>query len=364
MSEAHDYHEFIPFRSPKKYSYAIWHNPEAPEDGYLAAESRPKYVRKVQRRYEFQHVHDRDTWMMDVAFISKNLHQGEGSRRSSAEEQEKNMALLDAVQAERLLEDNGDTDMARRTQRIVAYNEKERKVKQSHELVVILLHCTSRFALAWILPSRKAANFQQYLQSAFDAGVRIGTLITDGELGIIKAVRDYNAQQPPSFRINHIVHNMSDPNTFHTQLAPIDRFVRTLRDMFFNLGQLDHNLKLNRDVLQYVIHFYNRTYHATLSKLMGFKITPIQVFKSWRLQDEITRRISSHNYMAVDFDSPLSTVYVYQPPQPLRKRRTPYKNDVYEVKRAPPSKGRYIVRNTRNNDESEELRSHLVYPRT
>ena len=192
----------------------------------------PRIVKKVQRRLTLHHVHGKKTWMSDYMVI------------------------------------NGKN-------------------------VINFIHCNTRYWLAQIVPNQSAqhaANLLMFLvqkepYTEYDYPL-IDTLISDDAQGlnrsrIIKSICN-NAH------INQIVYNMTQ--TPHSYLAIVDRISRTLRDMCFNCWRKDPNWELNEETLTELLSIYNRTPHDTLSKTMGFDVSPEQALIHKNLQDELVRR--------------------------------------------------------------------------
>jgi hypothetical protein len=78
----------------------------------------------------------------------------------------------------------------------------------------------------------------------------------------------------------------------HTSLAIIDRIIRTIRDIAHNWGTAD----INPPVMNHIIEIYNKAPHDTLSKIMGFPVSPTEAQKSPELESEIIRRIIAQNH--------------------------------------------------------------------
>ena len=74
----------------------------------------------------------------------------------------------------------------------------------------------------------------------------------------------------------------------------IDRLIRTLRMMNFNLG---NDKEIEPAVMEFLIDEYNNSPHGTLSKLLKQNVTPNDVDNDIRLETEICRRIARQNYM-------------------------------------------------------------------
>ena len=110
----------------------------------------------------------------------------------------------------------------------------------------------------------------------------------------------------------------------HGSLALVDRFVRTLRDMTFNAGY-----KLTPFVLKEMVRQYNNAPHSTLSKWIGFDVSPLMVQNDKNKEEYIVMKIYKANLLTVlsaDFDLPIGTnVKAYNEKNMLGKRRQIYK---------------------------------------
>ena len=86
----------------------------------------------------------------------------------------------------------------------------------------------------------------------------------------------------------------SDGNSapYHPQLAIIDRAIRTLRDMHFNM----YGYQIIRpDEMKRLVYEYNKHYHSTLSKWGGRKLSPLDVQVDDELEQNIVYLINLQN---------------------------------------------------------------------
>jgi hypothetical protein len=118
----------------------------------------------------------------------------------------------------------------------------------------------------------------------------------------------------------------------HRSLAIIDRVIRTFRDMAYNL----HIGVIGQEDMAHIVKIYNDTPHNTLSRLMGFDVTPAVAEADMKLQQEIRRRLLIQNYKITHSDGyddirADDRVYVYNEHQQFIKRRSPYLPDIYTV---------------------------------
>ena len=126
----------------------------------------------------------------------------------------------------------------------------------------------------------------------------------------------------------------------HTSLGIIDRVIRTIRDIGWNM-----NVKIiTPPIMKSIVEQYNNAPHNTLSHYAGFPVTPLMVQNDRRLEEYITREIMKENYN-INRSSMLrigDKVKVYNVKDPMIKRRTMivpgehritgYKNGYYKVR--------------------------------
>ena len=107
----------------------------------------------------------------------------------------------------------------------------------------------------------------------------------------------------------------------HGSLALVDRFIRTLRDMTFNAGY-----KLTPLVLKEMVRQYNNAPHSTLSKIIGFDVSPLMVQKDKNKEEYIVMKINKENIATMlngeyELNKGMN-VKVYNEKNVLGKRRT------------------------------------------
>ena len=169
--------------------------------------------------------------------------------------------------------------------------------------IINFIHCNTRYWLAQIVPdqtSERAANLLMFLAqkepfSPYDTPL-IDTLISD-QAQALNASRIVRAICSNA-RIKTITYNMTYQS--HTYLGIIDRISRTLRDMIYNCKRKDHHWNLNDNTLTDLLSIYNSTPHDTLSKTMGFKVTPQEALINRPLQDALVRKWMQADYNLTD----------------------------------------------------------------
>ena len=110
----------------------------------------------------------------------------------------------------------------------------------------------------------------------------------------------------------------TDP--LHTSLGLIDRLIRTIRDMLFNA-----KLPMTPKATKEMITQYNNAPHSTLSKWIGFEVSPLMIQQDKDKEKYIVMKINKTNLqtrMMYDFEIPIgSHVKVYNEKDTLGKRR-------------------------------------------
>jgi hypothetical protein len=115
---------------------------------------------------------------------------------------------------------------------------------------------------------------------------------------------------------------IAEPDQFHTRLAIINRFIRTLRDMAFNKFSVEDQIKPNQ--MKELVLKYNNAYHTTLSKVIGFQVSPKDVLLSSELEAFLVKKLLVKKFLK-NTDNKLSIgakVAVYQAPKPFEKTRS------------------------------------------
>ena len=265
----------------------------------------PKWNAKKAAAVSLKHMHGARTWICDHFFIK-----GDG----------------EVIQTE-------DVNLE---------NARQRRIS----VVLAFLHCNSRLFHAYIVSDKGLdAFFEKVLpytiphlpyEETYPDWIRknhlslMDTLICDSAFDK-QNIREFLLQR----RVRMISKNIKRTQE-HGMLALIDRMARTLRDMLFNVKRLNPAFVFNQETLTQLCSAYNTSPHYTLTKLMGFKTTPLHVFWNIDLQDEVYRRIYLQNYKTVH--SPLfnavhvgALVYLHKPRRFGEKRRLNVEDTPYRV---------------------------------
>ena len=281
--------DVCPFRSSTKLSA---------EEKYLVTHI-PKWSAKKAASVSLHHMHGPRTWMCDHLFIK-----GDG----------------EVIQSDG--NDNGHIT-----------------------ILLAFLHCNSRLFQAYIVTDKSLHTFAEkvrlYLVPHLPYETYFPDWIRNNNLSLMDTLLCDAAFEKRGLKtflqqrgVQMISKNIKRTKD-HGFLSPIDRMARTLRDMIFNAKRMDPKFVFNADTLKKLCAAYNSAPHVTLSNIMGFKVTPKDVFWNLDLQDEIVRRTYLQNYKIIkspEFNSIHvgDIVYLHKPRQFGEKRRlnvedTPYK---------------------------------------
>ena len=119
---------------------------------------------------------------------------------------------------------------------------------------------------------------------------------------------------------NMVKKQKTEPN--HSSLGLIDRVIRTIRDMAYNM-----RIRLiTPEIMKQLVYLYNNSPHSTLSKYAGQLVSPEDVDNDPELEDFIIRKIKQENYSIMNnpgFNlSKGAKVDVYNVDSSMAKRRT------------------------------------------
>ena len=338
----------------------------------------PRYIPKKQKSYMYYHVHGFNTWMIDIVFIKTDgtvfelseadatvlaeaqrieevipQPEGEGEGEDEEGEGEGEEGEGEGEEGEVLeqIPDEIRRQFADATDRILREN--------NCKIVLLCIHCNSRKSIAFVIKNQKALTLIPCL-AFLCYRYHCDTIISDAQASIGKAIYDINHRS--MLNVKHIKLNMSSKNNqyFHTMLSLVDRMCRTLRDMIYNVKFHNQLVEVDNILLFKLCDIYNNVQHDRLTMIMGFPITPQQMFENLRVQQEFIRRLSAHNYRLNHINRMIpekEIVRIYNRPEPFKKRRNSVADDEYEVEGYD---GRYFLRNLKTGTLGRYLRSQIV----
>jgi len=130
--------------------------------------------------------------------------------------------------------------------------------------------------------------------------------------------------------LNMVKSIKSEPT--HSTLGIIDRVIRTIRDIAYNLGFGIITPKR----MEYIVDLYNNAPHDTLTKYAGQPVSPNDVDNDEKLERFIVRRIQQENFNIISqygFDiEPGEEVIVYNERNQMAKRRNEIEPEIMKVK--------------------------------
>ena len=153
---------------------------------------------------------------------------------------------------------------------------------------------------------KSSKRYLNALRALIDQGMNVRYLSGDGETAFNSAEaqefytnhgitfrtvpRQVNGSYPDFMKEEQRLGNKTSPS--HTSLAIIDRVIRTLRDMAYNMkiGMITPN------VMEELVFQYNNAPHQTLSKYAGNPVSPQMVQNNPELEEFIARKIMQENY--------------------------------------------------------------------
>ena len=264
---------------------------------------------KANRKYQLHRVAASDTWLIDLMFA-------------------KPLAYLIAIEV---------------NTRFVCAEVLNEKVKDKEE-----------FARGDV---KKTTSYLRALQRMINSGLKMKYLIGDGEGAFSSklAIEYYNdlgikfypvERQKENYLPDFMEKLMSrkeknKTSPYHTSLALIDRVIRTIRDMAYNmkLGTITPG------VMKEILKQYNNSYHSGLSKYAGFKVSPKMIHDDKELERYIVERIKGENFNIVNsygFNIKKGTeVKVYNDKKELQKRRSVVRPGRYKVVNF--ENGKYVI---------------------
>ena len=130
---------------------------------------------------------------------------------------------------------------------------------------------------------------------------------------------------------------------YHTSLSLVDRVIRTIRDMAYNM-EIDF---IKPKFIKEILRQYNEAYHSTLSKYAGFKVSPIMAHYDIDLQYMIITKMKADNWNITNQPGFMlrkgTEIKVYNDNDKMNKRRSVVRPGIYTVVKF--DKGKYKVKN-------------------
>ena len=210
---------------------------------------------------------------------------------------------------------------------------------------------------------KSTTYYLRALQKMIDSGIKIKYLLGDGECAFNSKFAWDNFYKPNNIEFDTVPRQQigcypdfmkkeqkqTKTNPMHSSLGIVDRVIRTLRDMAYNMkiGIITPN------VMNELVKQYNNSPHKTLSKYAGADVSPRMVNNDYDLECYIVRRICQDNYNIMN--SPgfkLNTgaaVKVYNERDAMSKRRSIIQPGTYHITEF--NNGLYKVVNDKNKSQ-------------
>ena len=184
------------------------------------------------------------------------------------------------------------------------------------------------------------------LRALMDKGMKVKYLQGDGEkafnaeeahtfyddngIEFIPIERQIKAAYPDFMKFEQLAGQSTTP--LHSSLGLIDRVIRTLRDMAYNM-----KIKLiTPNIMEELVYQYNNAPHKTLSKFAGFPVSPKQVQDDNELEGFIVRKICQENYLIKNSPGFIlqneTKVKVYNRTDGMMKRRSKIQPGDFTIK--------------------------------
>ena len=203
--------------------------------------------------------------------------------------------------------------------------------------------------------NKSAETFIKTLDKIIQSGTIIKHLTFDGEGAFVSSLakqyyRNHNIEYStaqrlqmgsyPDFMKREQQRVKTDP--MHSSLGLIDRVIRTIRDMAYNMNVGT----ITPSIMNEIVNQYNNAPHKTLSLYAGEDVSPQMAQNDSKLETFIVKRIVEENYKIMNSDGfkleKGSQVKLYNEKDSLMKRRSTvqpgrhiikgFKNGLYEVK--------------------------------
>ena len=222
---------------------------------------------------------------------------------------------------------------------------------------------------------KSTVGYLNALRALMDKGMKVRYLKGDGE----KAFNSDESQQfydehdiefkpverqikgayPDFMKYEQLAGKGTTP--LHSSLGIIDRVIRTLRDMAYNMkiGLITPN------VMEELVFQYNHAPHTSLSKYAGFPVSPQQAQNDHELEGYIVRRICQENYNIKNSPGFIlqneTKVKVYNQTDGMMKRRSKIQPGVHTIKGF--HKGLFEVEGRINGENKiQKLPRHRIAP--
>ena len=123
-------------------------------------------------------------------------------------------------------------------------------------IYLVLININTRFAQIVLIPNKDVESIKRAISKLIYYGLKITNIRYDGELAL-------NSQEMKKFWTEMNINFYRSTSKFTNKNRIVDRFIRTLRDLYFNtVGTKKMSYEKQHDVMQQIVTIYNNTEHS------------------------------------------------------------------------------------------------------
>ena len=124
-------------------------------------------------------------------------------------------------------------------------------------IYLVLININTRFAYIVLISDKKEETIKRAISKLIYYGLKISHARYDGELSL-------NSPAMEKFWREMNINFYGTSSKFTNKNRIVDRFIRTLRDLYFNsVGKRKLSYEKQHDLLQQIVTFYNNTEHSS-----------------------------------------------------------------------------------------------------
>ena len=124
-------------------------------------------------------------------------------------------------------------------------------------IYLVLININTRFAYIVLIPNKNIESIKRAISKLIYYGLDITNLRYDGELAL-------NSKEMQEFWKSMNIEFFRTTSKFTNKTRIVDRFIRTLRDLYFNsVGTQKLSHEKQHDLMQQLVTIYNNTEHSS-----------------------------------------------------------------------------------------------------
>lgn len=130
--------------------------------------------------------------------------------------------------------------------------------KMQPAIYLVLININTRFAHIVLIPDKSTESVKRAISKLIYYGTKITNIRYDGELAL-------ESQDMKDFWNLMNVNFCRSTSKYTNKTRIVDRFIRTLRDLYFNtVGDKSVSFEKQHDILQQLVTIYNNTEHSSI----------------------------------------------------------------------------------------------------